>query len=52
MPFQITFKNQSRWQSRIAELRIDAEEERHLSLPISGTLTSADGRTVTMQTLE
>ena len=61
LPFQIRFKDQSLlpWQSRVAELRIDAEKEwikepqaLHLSLPILGTLTSADGRTVTLSTLE
>ena len=61
MPFHIKFKDQSLlpWHSRVAELRIDNEQEwirepeaLHFRLPISGTLTSGDGRMVTMQTLE
>ena len=58
-PFRIKFKDQSLLHSRVAELWIyGAEiwvrepEAQHLSLPISGTLTSADGRTVTLTTLE
>ena len=58
-PFRIKFKDQSRLHSRIAELWIHGAEmwikepeAVHLRLPISGTLTSADGRTVAMQTLE
>jgi len=58
-PFRIRFKDQSRFHSRVAELWIHGAEAwivepeaRHLSLPIVGTLTSADGRTVTMTTLE
>lgn len=58
-PFRIKFKDQSRLHSRIAELWIHGgeiwmkePEAVHLRLPISGTLTSADGRTVALQTLE
>src|SRR4051812_31844633 len=58
-PFRIKFKDQGRSHSRVAELWIHGAEvwikepqAIHLSLPISGTLTSADGRTVTMSTLE
>jgi hypothetical protein len=58
-PFRIKFKDQGRMYSRIAELWIHGAEvwikepqAVHLSLPISGTLTSADGRTITLSTLE
>src|SRR3954464_11334572 len=58
-PFRIRFKDQSRLYSHIAELWIHGAEvwvkepeARHLSLPILGTLTSADGRTVALGTLE
>jgi hypothetical protein len=58
-PFRVRFKDQSRLYSRIAELWIHGAEvwikepeAQHLDLPVSGTLTSADGRTVTMSTLE
>ncbi|MFL6438127.1 MAG: hypothetical protein ACJ71Q_11140 [Terriglobales bacterium] len=58
-PFRIRFKDQGRLHSRIAELwvhRADVwikePDAIHLSLPISGTLTSADGRTITLATLE
>ena len=58
-PFRITFNDQSRWHSRVAELRIEdalawikEPEAVHLSLPISGTLTSVDGRIITLGTLE
>jgi hypothetical protein len=58
-PFRIRFKDQSRLRSRVAELWIHGAEAwivelkaRHFSLPISGTLTSADHRTITLETLE
>ncbi|MFL6438136.1 MAG: hypothetical protein ACJ71Q_11185 [Terriglobales bacterium] len=58
-PFRIKFKDQGRLHSRVAELWIHGAEvwvkepqAIHLSLPISGTLTSGDGRTITMNTLE
>jgi hypothetical protein len=58
-PFRIRFKDQSRLRSRVAELWIhgaevwiNEPEAVHLSLPITGTLTSADGRTITLETLE
>src|SRR3954466_9375824 len=58
-PFRIRFKDQGRLHSRIAELWIHGAEvwikepgAVHLSLPISGTLASADGRTITLGTLE
>src|SRR5205809_579738 len=58
-PFRIRFKDQSRSHSRIAELWIHGAQvwitlpdAVHLSLPVSGTLTSADGRTITLGTLE
>ncbi|MFL6438132.1 MAG: hypothetical protein ACJ71Q_11165 [Terriglobales bacterium] len=58
-PFRIRFKDQGRLHSRVAELWIhDAEVwikepgAIHLSLPISGTLTCADGRTIALATLE
>ena len=58
-PFRIKFKDQNRLHSRVAELWIHGAEmwikepeAVHLNLPISGTLTSADGRTITMQRLE
>src|SRR5579872_3309307 len=58
-PFRIRFKDQSRFHSRVAELWIHGAEAWivepsavHVSLPISGTLTSADHRTITLETLE
>src|SRR5947209_14078443 len=58
-PFRIKFRDQSGLHSRVAELWIHCAEvwikepqARHLSLPISGTLTSVDGRTITLATLE
>ena len=61
LPFLIKFKDQHPipWGRRIAELRINGTQEWikepeawHLDLPVTGTLTSADGRTVTLATLE
>ena len=61
LPFEIKFTDRHPipWGRQIAELRIDGTQAWikepkawHLDLPISGTLTSADGRTVTMDTLE
>ena len=59
LPYRVTFKDQSFLYSRVAELWINdtlawtkKPEARHLTLPIAGTLTSADGRTVTLTTLE
>jgi hypothetical protein len=58
-PFRIRFQDQGRLHSRIAELWIHGAEVSikepgavHLSLPIAGTLTSADGCTITLGTLE
>ena len=58
-PFRIKFKDQGRMYSRIAELWIHGAEvwikepgAVHLSMPIVGTLTSADGRTIALATLE
>jgi len=58
-PFRIKFRDQNRSRSGIAELWIHGAEvwikepeALHLVLPISGTLTSADGRTITLGTLE
>lgn len=58
-PFRIKFNDQSRFHSRIAELWIHGAEAWvrepdavDVRLPISGTLTGADGRMVTLQTLE
>jgi hypothetical protein len=58
-PYCVTFTDQSRCHSRVAELLINdtlawtkEPEAVHLSLPISGKLTGADGRTVTLSTLE
>ena len=57
--FRIKFKDQSRLHSRIAELWVHGAEmwikepeAVHLKLPISGTLTSADGHTIALNTLE
>jgi hypothetical protein len=54
-----SFKRPGSLYSRLAELWIDGPEvwikepqAVRLSLPISGTLTSADGRTITLATLE
>ena len=58
-PFRIRFKDQGLRHYRIAELWVHGAEmwmmepeAKHLKLPISGTLTSADGRTITLGTLE
>jgi len=58
-PLSIKFKDQNRLHSRVAELWIHGAEvwtkepqAVSLRLPISGALTSADGCTITMQTLE
>jgi hypothetical protein len=58
-PFRIRFRQQTQLHSRIAKLWIHGAkvwvkqpEAIHLSMPISGTLASADGRTVTLSTLE
>lgn len=58
-PFRVKFRDQNRLHSRVAELWIHGAEvwikepeAVHLCLPISGTLTSADRRTVTLGTLE
>jgi hypothetical protein len=58
-PFRVNFKDQNRLHSRVAELWIHGAEvwirepeARHFSLPISGTLTGSDGRTIMMETLE
>ena len=61
LPYQIKFRDQNfvPWHRGVAELRIDSEKEwikepraLRFYLPISGTLTSGDGRNVTLSTLE
>jgi hypothetical protein len=58
-PYRVTFRDQSLLYSLVAELWINdtmgwtkEPEARDLSLPISGRLTSRDGRTITLDTLE
>jgi len=58
-PYRMTFLDQGRWRSRVAELCISdtltwtkEPEAVHLTLPISGRLASADGRTLMLGILE
>ena len=58
-PYRIKFRDQARLHPRIAELLIQGEaawikepQPGHLNLPITGTLTCADGRSITLATLE
>lgn len=58
-PFRIRFKDQDRLHSQMfelwihgAEVWIKEQDARHLSLTISGMLISADGRTITLATLD
>lgn len=58
-PYRIKFNDQARLGSRVAELWIEAEgawikepQAEHVNLPITGTLTCADGRSITLATLD